>query len=260
MQPMNFRRTLYMILVIAGFTSCQKVIQVHLNDSASKNVIEANISDRPGPYLVTITRSVNFDQENVFPAVSAAVVVITDQTTSLADTLKETTPGHYETTTLTGMPGHKYQLYVSAAGQVYTASATMPLPVTLDSLYAEKSPFGRSNTIVPVYTDPVAKGNRYHFVEVVNDTLKNSIIIRDDNLINGRVVNSPLGGGRLNQGDIVVLSMECIDSAMYQYYYTLEQTKNQNSATPANPQTNISGGALGYFSVHTSSTKQLIVP
>jgi hypothetical protein len=33
-----------------------------------------------------------------------------------------------------------------------------------------------------------------------------------------------------------------------------------NASTPADPESNISGGALGYFSVRTSSTKSVIVP
>jgi hypothetical protein len=112
---------------------------------------------------------------------------------------------------------------------------------------------------VPVYTDPITPGNYYHFAEVKNDTLTSNISIRNDNLVNGQVIKQPIGGG-LQAGDRVTLTLECIDSTMYQYYYTLEQTKNQNSATPANPLSNIKGGALGYFSAHTSHSRSVLVP
>ena len=135
----------------------------------------------------------------------------------------------------------------------------MPAVVTLDSLYTQKSAFGGDRLeLVPEYTDPVATGNYYHFMEYKNDTESTDIFIRNDRLINGQVVNQPLGGG-FKHKDSVALYLECVDSAIYQYYYSLEQTNNQNSATPANPRSNITGGALGYFSAHTSSFKSIIV-
>lgn len=256
-------RNCCIIFCLSVACSCQKVIQVHLNDSAPKNVIEGNITDQPGPYLVTLSRSVNFDQDNVFPAVSGALVVITDKNTGFADTLAEATPGHYKTNTITGIPGHSYQLYVKAGSNIYTATSAMPQLVTLDSLYSEKSAARGNPTLVPVYTDPVAKGNYYHFTEYVNDSVNTSIMIRNDKLVNGQVMTEALNGrdgGRLEAGAYVVLYLECIDSSVYQYFYTLQQTKNSNSATPANPITNIAGGALGYFSAHTSSVKSITVP
>lgn len=246
--------------LLSAFCSCQKVIQVHLNDSDPKIVIEADVTDKPGPYYVKLSRSVNFDQQNVFPAVSGAVVIISDEHS--ADTLRETAPGNYQTNTLTGMPGHKYSLYVNVGGRVFTASSTMPLLVTLDSLYTEKSSFSKdkSTSIIPVYTDPQTKGNYYHLTLSKNDTESKSIFIRNDNLINGQTLHQPLNGGnKLDPNDRIVVGLECIDSAVYQYFYTLAQTKNENSATPANPLSNITGGALGYFSAHTSSVRSLIV-
>ncbi len=261
MKKTNIFNTGCTIMLLASFCSCQKVIKVNLNDAAAKNVIEANVTDQPGPYLVSITRSVNFDQDNVFPAVSGATVVITDQTAGLADTLKEVTPGNYQTSILKGTPGHIYSLYVNASSQVYTASSTMPQPVPLDSLYTGKSAFSGNIDIIPQYTDPIAKGNYYHFLVSRNDTASDNISIRNDDLVNGQTISQPVGaGGKLVPGENVTVSLQCIDSAIYQYYYSLAQTEDQNSATPANPLTNIKGGALGYFSAHTVSTKSIIVP
>jgi hypothetical protein len=245
---------------LAAFCSCQKVIKVNLNSSAPRYVVEGNVTNLPGPYLITINKSVNFDQDNVFPTVSGAIVVITDNTAGVTDSLKETSPGNYHTSVLNGVPGHNYQLYIGAGGNVFTANCTMPALVTLDTLYTQLSSFrGNSHQLVPVYTDPVTTGNYYHFAEIKNDTLTDNISIRNDALINGQVIKQPIGGG-LHDGDQVTLTLECIDSAMYQYYFTLEQTNNQNSATPANPLSNIKGGALGYFSAHTANKRSVVVP
>jgi len=263
MRPYKISSLAYLLVLLAAFSACQKVINVNINSTAPRYVVEGNVINQPGPYLVTITKTINFDQDNVYPTVSGAVVVITDMTTNQADTLAETTPGNYNTHIISGVPGHTYQLYVNAANNIFTASSTMPVFVTLDSLYTQPSPFGGKHPeLVPEYTDPVLVGKNYHyyhFTEYYNDTESSDVIARSDALLNGQVVKQQIGGQGLNVGDSVALYLECIDSGVYQYYSTLNQTENQNSASPSNPLTNLSGGALGYFSAHTSSLKTLIV-
>jgi hypothetical protein len=251
-------------LLLAAITSCHKVINVNLNSASPAYIIAGNVTNTPGPYLVTITQSVNFSQDNVAPPVSGATVVITDVTASITDTLTESPAGSYTTHILPGTPGHTYNLYVKAGSNVFTATSTMPQPILLDTLYTEASPFGGYThpDLVPQYTDPVLTGHNYHyyhFVEYVNDTASTNVIVREDNLLNNQVIKQPINGNELIIGDSVALYMECIDSGAYAFYTSLEQTEDQNSATPANPLTNINGGALGYFSAHTESLKTLIV-
>ena len=255
-----------LLIIAASISSCQKVITVNLKNAPAQYVIEGNVTDQPGPYTVTITKSVNFTQDNIYPTVSGATVVITDNTSLVSDTLKETTPGNYTTSHLVGIPGHQYALYVSSGSNIFKSKCTMPAPVNMDSLHAQPSAFrGNNFQIVPVYTDPVATGNYYHFVEVKNDTVMPTVYIRNDQLINGRIINTPLNGGdsggsSIQPGDMVQLYLECVDSAIYQFYYGLQQSENQNSASPADPVSNISGGCLGYFSAHTSSAKTIFIP
>ncbi len=263
MRPHNILNIAILLLFIAAFSACKKVINVNLNSSSPRYVVQGNVTDVPGVYTVTITRTINFNQDNVFPGVNGATVVITDVTAGDIDTLTETLPGNYTTHTLAGTPGHTYKLYVNAANNIFTASSTMPALVTLDSLYAQPSAFGGKRLqLVPLYIDPPLVGvnyHYYHFMEYKNDTASASIIVRNDALINGKIINQPIGGDGITTGDSIAVYLECIDSGVYQYYSTLEQTNNQNSATPANPLTNLTGGALGYFSAHTSSYKSLIV-
>ncbi|MEO6219108.1 MAG: DUF4249 domain-containing protein, partial [Ginsengibacter sp.] len=66
---------------------------------------------------------------------------------------------------------------------------------------------------------------------------------------------------KIMSGDTILLDMQCIDAAVYKYWFSLNQsaTGNSQSASPANAVTNINGGALGYFSAHTLQTKSVIV-
>ena len=66
-----------------------------------------------------------------------------------------------------------------------------------------------------------------------------------------------------SSGDQVTVDMLCLDPAVYKYWYSLDRGATGggiSGATPANPVTNISGGALGYFSAHTLQSKTMVVP
>ncbi len=261
MKPIHF---VYIFFVACSLGACQKVINVDLNSSAPRYVVEGNIVNSLGAQFVSITRSVNFAQDNTFPAVSGALVIVTDTTAQIKDTLKETTAGKYATSKILGTPGHTYSLYIKTDSNVFTSICTMPPFIKLDSLYDTKSTFRSSYSIVPVYTDPVTIGNYYQFVAYINGNPSDGIYVTNDNLINGRSVSLALNSrgpdnSKINAGDDVTIHFYCIDSATYQYFYTLQQTKNQNSATPANPITNIKGGALGYFSAHTEDVRSITV-
>ena len=61
----------------------------------------------------------------------------------------------------------------------------------------------------------------------------------------------------------VAVGMLCLDDLMYQFWYTMRTgggDGNDSTASPANPVTNITGGAMGYFSAHTISRKSVIAP
>jgi hypothetical protein len=60
-----------------------------------------------------------------------------------------------------------------------------------------------------------------------------------------------------------MILMLCLDEAIYKYWYSLRSGGGDgtgSTAAPANPLTNIKGGALGYFSAHTINRKKVIAP
>ena len=248
------------VLLLLSCFSCQKVIHVNVQTSASQYIITGNVTNQTGPYVVNITQSISYDQDNNFPAVSGALVVIQDKDAGISDTLKELTPGNYNTSLIIGQPGHTYQLYVNINNQVFTASSQMPQPVYMDSLYQQTPQFGKGFSIVPVYTDPANVKNYYHFAEFVNNVQSKDIYIRNDNLTDGETLSVPLSmrdDTAMHIGDNIMVQLQTVDSAVFQYYQTLQQTIRQNSATPANPVTNIVGGKLGYFSAHALTAKTI---
>lgn len=268
----NIHSTIYMfalMIVLISAASCEKVIDVKTNNSTPQLVVEGNISNMPGPYTVKLSTSVNYDQMNTFPAVQGAIVKISDDKGN-AETLTETTPGTYQTSTLVGTVGNTYTLNIKTSDQKeYTASSIMPGIVPLDEIKIEKSAWSFNNDkdtldAVAIFTDPKGLGNNYRFVQYINNTQTGLLNITNDKYFDGnptRVILFRKDKEYIKKGDNVTVEMRCIDKANYDYFNTLNQIENdRGNAAPANPISAFTGGALGYFCAYSVTVKSVIVP
>ena len=67
---------------------------------------------------------------------------------------------------------------------------------------------------------------------------------------------------KLAAGDSLRVEMQNIDPGVYEYFRTLNLILSSNpvvTTTPANPKSNFSGGALGYFSAHSRQVRGIKV-
>jgi len=254
------KKIFFPLLAIAALSSCQQVIDIELNSKDAAIVIEANITDQPGPYTVLISKSVNFSDPNIFPGVSGAFVVISDDAGN-ADTLTETSGGVYVSNSIQGVAGRTYAIRVLADGKTYTAQSSMPNAITLDSLVIEQGGGFGGAYIIPQWQDPVGQGNHYRCIEYVNNERVGAFLYDDafsDGLVNGQpILNFET---QLESGDTVRVEFQCIDAANYLYFFSMDQTANNNTAAPANPETNFDNNALGYFNAHTVSVRTVVIP
>jgi len=197
-------------------------------------------------------------------------VIISDTTNGITDSLTEVSAGTgiYRTHNTVGVPGHTYALSVTWQQQNYTATSTMPMQISLDSIsFSQLSGFGKNQIdAIANFQDPAGVKNYYQFVEFVNGTqITKDIFVFDDRLSDGKYINYTLYNDTtyLFQGDEVQVDMYCIDENVYNYFYQLNQSGGtgafSTTASPANPTSNISNGALGYFSAHTVSSKESVV-
>jgi hypothetical protein len=252
-------------LSAAFFLACEEVIDIDLNASSPQIVIEAEITNQAGPYIVKITKSANFDDSNNFPPVPNAEVKIDDNMGN-QETLTEISPGIYQTNTLQGIEGRTYTLTIQAEGKTYTAESRMPSVVPLDKITLDEVQFGAEKQKVPVpnYRDPYDTENYYRFVQYQNNIRVSTIFVRSDRLSNGNYITQPLidRDNEFAEGDEIKVEMQCIDQGVYEYFNSLDQLSGNGpntSASPANPISNIRGGALGYFSAHTLEKKTIMI-
>jgi len=246
-----------------GF-ACQKVIDVDLNSAAPQIVIEGNINDSPGSYYVTLSKTINFDQPNNFPPVIGAHVVMSD-TVGTSELLTETTSGKYRTSIIQGIPGRRYTLDVISEGKEYIATSTMPAPVILDSLKLENILVGPDRAWVfdVHFKDSAGVKSYYRFVETRNSIISQRFFLYDDRIQDGESIKYTLTPDTLHDRDTVVIFLQVIDKGVYDYFRTASQISNgrgSQSASPANPLSNFSNGALGYFSAYAVRSRRLVIP
>ncbi len=250
------RNTISLVLFI-GMLACKKVINVNLNNAAPALVVQGNVTNETGPYMVKLTQTVNYSADNIYPAVTGATVKITDDSTGIVDVLTEMPNGIYQTNTTLGSPLHTYHLYIKANGQEYTAISTMPKQVILDSItFFTNSGFGRSVTNpLANFQDPAGVYNAYRFLETINIRPSKQIFVLNDRLSDGRYISRQLfnDSAYIQKGDSIQIEMQCIDKPSFEYFKVLsgQDATNGQPTSPANPISNVSNGALGYFSAHT---------
>nr|WP_281271000.1 DUF4249 domain-containing protein [Mucilaginibacter oryzae] len=244
-----------------------------LPDNTPKYVIEAVLTNEPGGCRVSLSQTKPFTENNSFTGISGAAVAISGDGST--QTLSPTSAGVCQNSAFTGAPGKTDQLTVQVDGKTFTASSTMPQPVGFDSLYVKRGD-GHNKDGSPLlyaftrYHDPAISKNFYRFVQYVNNKKEETVFIDDDEFTNGNLVNNRLSfsndnddpARNLKSGDQLTVEMLCLDPVIYQYWYSLSTGAggDGNNAAPANPDTNLSGGALGYFSAHTIQRKTIIVP
>ena len=265
---MRLVKTIFFFSALLLFYSCEKVIDIKVKDSDVKYVIEGIITTGPG-CKVYITRTKPFNEDNDFSNVSGATVKVKDNI--IEHVLTESAPGVYETPLINGTPGHLYQLAVTINNQVFTAACTMPQSVVMDTLYISPGPFGQFKFATVSFKDPAGVNNGYRFVQYKNAVKDPMIFWENDEFTDGQESVVQLDTGvdekddprAINSGDEVTIEMHSLDDVIYKYWYSLRSgggDGTSNTAAPANPVTNITGGALGYFSAHTVDRKVVIAP
>lgn len=267
----QFNLWIALCLGVILLSSCEKVIDIDLNDAEKKYVVEATISEEEGAARVYISQTANFDESNFPPGISGANVSISDNLGNIYNFV-DNNAGSYAHGTLVAVPGRTYTLNVEVNGETFTATCKMPEPVEIDSLFiTDELLFGENQKTVNVlFQDPPGRGNAYRFHQVVNGLAEMSIMIMNDDYSDGRLVSSTLfyfvdedeGDVAIKSGDEVEVTLQAIDMPVYKYWFSLDRSASggNQQAAPSNPVSNIRGGALGYFSAHAERTKRIVVP
>lgn len=247
------------LLLCACCIACTKVVKLPLHTAPSQYVIEGNITDQPGPYLVRIFQTTAFYDSNRFKGITGAVVQVADNEGN-KELLVDNGGGNYYTQHLQGIPGNTYTLNVVIGTNTFTASSQMPPLVPLTGLaIGQITNTGKMVLVaMPEFTNPPGPGLSYYlFNQTVNGILDKTLYYWNSQYSAGQANSFDLArsdpDSTLHVGDSIRIEMQCLDKSMYTYWSALDAAATGNGGSyPGNPVSNLTGGALGYFSAHTS--------
>ncbi|MEY3348867.1 MAG: hypothetical protein RLY46_906 [Bacteroidota bacterium] len=283
-----------LILLCICFVACEKDIELKLDPSENRLVVDASIeNDRPP--IVFLSKSIDYFSKikpDILSAsfVTNASVAISDgkQEVKLVEETITDTSGNriiYYTTPrgslFVGKLKTTYNLKIQVASNVYTATTTIPeITRRLDSMWWEKLPFSedpKASRVMLTATDKSGLGDYIRYFTKVNagPFLPGFTSVFDDDIIDGKTYTIPLDKGfdknaqfvdslaYYKRGDTVTLKLCQIDKNTYEFWRTYEfsfQSVGNPFSSPIVIKSNISNNGLGYFGGYAAQYRTLIIP
>lgn len=251
----GFMLLTFFLILLAG-AGCEKIIDVELNDANPQIVIEGNLSYNDSELDVKISKTANyFDSGQPVSLDNAEVFLKVSQEKTIRALPNGN--GKYVLKNLKLKIDSEYQLIVKDGDKEYHATSTLHRPVKIDSLSSQYQPathfFDSGYRILFYFTDPIGQDNYYRLKIFRNGQVLNSfseLFLFDDFQLDGKGIQVKLKTLKLNIDDNIKVQMYSIDKNAWTYLKSFRElgTLHPGSPTPANPVSNFSNGALGYFS------------
>lgn len=260
MKALNY---IIVLLSIGILTSCEEVIDINLNSTDPKYVIEANLNDISDTQTIRISRTVNFDEPRPSDPVDDALIVVTD-VAGRRHIFNAIGNGLYRATNFRTLANGNYSLRVNIGDQEFLSTTTRVPYVEVDSIGIMKDEIFNETyySITFKFLDPVNTANYYKYSYSVDGKPFKFLTVYSDKYTDGLLVTHEITERDENNkfaiGDSVTILRECINVDVYNFWHDL-QVINPGSAAPANPKSNISNGALGYFSVSSAQLYTVVI-
>jgi hypothetical protein len=260
-------------------SSCQEEIDLELNDSFTRLVVEGNITTDSAQQKIMLSTSSSYFSNEKAPIVSGAQIQVFDGNQSYPYVEDPNNPGtYYSQQILKGNPGTRYELKIDnvdlgeGENASYTATETMKVPMIVDSIYAIPTEFFgiQGYRVFGFAQEPPTVGDFYmwrYYVngKLVTDTLS-KLTFGSDELLNGNYVQN-LELGFFDEGlpgDTLTVETNTITEGYYNFIisFIIETIFSGGgfSGPPANIKTNLDNGAVGYFNTEARSSISIVLP
>jgi hypothetical protein len=282
MKAVNFILILFTIILLG---SCTERIDIDLDSSYTRLVVEGSISTDTLAHKVRLSKSSDYFSNTPAEGISGATVWFTaDNNDSIPLIESDSLSGSYFTANnIYGIPGKSYQLHIILPQAInnqtsYTSSVEkIPFMNPIDSISLQYQPdWGdKGYWEIKVWAwDPetidyyMFKAHLNHVL--VTDTLY-EVFITDDIFFNGRYTNGITSqyydlskdDEQVKVGDTATFELNSITREYFDFFREVqEEIFGHNpmfSGPPANVRGNITGGAMGYFSAYSISRCSRII-
>jgi len=228
-----------LILILIGITiySCEDVIDLDLNTSQPKLIIEASINwvkETSGneqeiklslstPFYNTQTPPANNAQVSVFDTNGNEFIFIEDGVT-----------GIYKNNTFIPVLNAEYTLVINYKGETYSGTETLKSVVPID--YVEQKNdggfSGEETELKAYYSDPENEDNYYFFEFSNNFTAYPTLEVYNDEFTNGNQIFGFYTEEDLTTGHEVTIKNHGVSEAFYEYMFILLQQNSEEGGGP----------------------------
>ncbi|MCF8304623.1 MAG: DUF4249 domain-containing protein [Bacteroidales bacterium] len=281
MKKLKYIKTLALfMLTVALFSSCTEKIDVELDESYTRLVVDGSITTDTMAHTIRLVETADYFANQPATPVTGAEIKINDGTGSIQ--LIEDKPGIYKTAPdYFAEAGKTYHLTINLQSEVgghtsYEASETVNPIAEMDSIGFKYWPnLGDGYWEVKCYVLDPPTTEFYMFDSYINDKLVTDTItermVVDDILYNGSYTNG-IGVAWLDQelptekagkGDKITIRASSISEGYANFLWELtDETEGNNplfDGPPANIKGNISNGAIGYFAAYSVDYESRVI-
>lgn len=252
-------KTIYngLILVMLLFlSSCEDKIDLKLDPVIGKYVIVADLHNANTLHTIYINRVVDFANNSPHNPVLDAHVKVENLTSGRVYQFMDKSDGTYVMDRMSLKEGDTYALTVKVSdGSIFESKCTMPKYIAVDSIgLVRKKRFDEEFIYASFsFNDPADEANYYKYKLKLNDDELKFSAVFSDKFNDGLEVEHEISNedNDIKVGDEIQILRQCIAKDVYTYWSNIAN-QNPGSAAPSNPISNISNGALGYFSVSSA--------
>lgn len=269
------KKAIKYLLLLVGLliqNSCEKIIDVSVNDADRQLVVNAAICLQDTVHQVFLSQSGNYTNGDGIEPISADSVILSNP---IGTTFRftETELGTYSLSQQLTVEG-TYFIEFFKDDKVVFAQSSSVAETQIDSVYFEEveggfgpgggGPGGGSSQIRyelhVLFSDLPNQSNFYRVRYAKNGELQSGVFVADDDLVDGTQINYTLFRSALDLADTVQVELWSIDAASHAFYSTLADVITVNpftSSAPYNPTSNVTNG-IGVFCVYQRSTKERV--
>ncbi|MEO1049996.1 MAG: DUF4249 family protein [Bacteroidota bacterium] len=274
------KRISYFILLLVAIASCEETVLLDIDQTPVRIVIDGLVTNESKQHAVKVSRTVDFYQQGLTPRVEDAVVSVSDNEGNVFNYVHN--PNNHPDSVgfylsefpFAGEVGRIYTLNVQADGQTYTALDSMFRVTSVDSLEItinedermDPEDEDRFYEILYYAEEPQDTKDFYLFQFFRNGELENEegeqIYFADDRALGDRIDALPIPVFYA-LGDTAVVETFSLTRNGFLFYNDLFNNINNDggmfSPPPANPRTNLTNGALGFFQVSAINRLTLVI-
>jgi len=273
---------LFFIVCSAMTTSCTEEIDIPLDNTYTRLVVEGAITTDTTTHMIHLTTTSSYYSAELPPPVRNARVTLSDGVDTIL--LQEAYEGVYMTSSeVFGVIGRTYTLKIQLQQPIgghseYTASSKIYEVNELDSISLDfHSDWGSEGVWeVKCHVQEPPTVDYYRFMIYRNNVLHNPNVqywfVIDDRFFNGNyAAGAPVAYFRqdnefeqLYPGDTVGVEVNRISKEFYEYILEVQSAVQGSyplfSGPPANVKGNISNGAVGFFAAYDRTLKSKRTP